>query len=329
MNQSQSGLKKELKTRHMTMISIAGVIGAGLFVGSGSVIHSTGPGAVVSYALAGLLVIFIMRMLGEMSAVNPTSGSFSQYAHDAIGPWAGFTIGWLYWFFWVIVIAIEAIAGAGIIQYWFHDIPLWLTSLILTIVLTLTNVYSVKSFGEFEYWFSLIKVVTIIAFLIVGFAFIFGFAPGSEPVGLSNLTGKGGFFPEGISSVLLGIVVVIFSFMGTEIVAIAAGETSNPIESVTKATRSVVWRIIVFYVGSIAIVVALLPWNSANILESPFVAVLEHIGVPAAAQIMNFIVLTAVLSCLNSGLYTTSRMLYSLAERNEAPRRFMKLAKKA
>lgn len=151
--------------------------------------------------------------------------------------------------FWVIVIAIEAIAGAGIIQYWFHDIPLWLTSLILTIVLTLTNVYSVKSFGEFEYWFSLIKVVTIIAFLIVGFAFIFGFAPGSEPVGLSNLTGKGGFFPEGISSVLLGIVVVIFSFMGTEIVAIAAGETSNPIESVTKATRSVVWRIIVFYVA--------------------------------------------------------------------------------
>lgn len=156
----------------------------------------------------------------------------------------------------------------------------------------------------------------------------FGFAPGSEPVGFSNLTGKGGFFPEGISSVLLGIVVVIFSFMGTEIVAIAAGETSNPIESVTKATRSVVWRIIVFYVGSIAIVVALLPWNSANILESPFVAVLEHIGVPAAAQIMNFIVLTAVLSCLNSGLYTTSRMLYSLAERNEAPRRFMKLSKK-
>ncbi|MCY8490966.1 GABA permease [Bacillus atrophaeus] len=328
MNQSESGLKRGLKTRHMTMISIAGVIGAGLFVGSGSVIHSTGPSAIVSYALAGLLVIFIMRMLGEMSSVNPTSGSFSQYAHDAIGPWAGFTIGWLYWFFWVIVIAIEAIAGAGIIQYWFHDIPLWLTSLLLTILLTLTNVYSVKSFGEFEYWLSLIKVVTIVAFLLIGFAFIFGIAPGSEPVGLSNLTGEGGFFPKGISSVLLGIVVVIFSFMGTEIVAIAAGETSNPVQSVTKATRSVVWRIIVFYVGSIAIVVALLPWNSANILESPFVAVLGHIGVPAAAQIMNFIVLTAVLSCLNSGLYTTSRMLYSLAERKEAPRRFMKLSKK-
>ncbi|MBD0399293.1 GABA permease [Bacillus sp. 2211] len=327
MNQPNS-LSKGLKTRHMTMISIAGVIGAGLFVGSGSVIHSTGPGAIVSYALAGLLVIFIMRMLGEMSSVNPTSGSFSQYAHDAIGPWAGFTIGWLYWFFWVIVIAIEAIAGAGIIQYWFPGIPLWLTSLLLTVLLTLTNIYSVKSFGEFEYWLSLVKVATIVVFLIAGFAFIFGIVPGSKPVGLENLAGSGGFFPKGPSSVLLGIVVVIFSFMGSEIVAIAAGETSNPVESVTKATRSVVWRIIIFYVGSIAVVVTLLPWDSANILESPFVAVLSHIGVPAAAQIMNFIVLTAVLSCLNSGLYTTSRMLYSLAERNEAPRRFMKLSKR-
>lgn len=167
----------------MTMISIAGVIGAGLFVGSGSVIHSTGPGAIVSYALAGLLVIFIMRMLGEMSSVNPTSGSFSQYAHDAIGPWAGFTIGWLYWFFWVIVIAIEAIAGAGIIQYWFPGIPLWLTSLLLTVLLTLTNIYSVKSFGEFEYWLSLVKVATIVVFLIAGFAFIFGIVPAANRSG--------------------------------------------------------------------------------------------------------------------------------------------------
>lgn len=182
MNQPNS-LSKGLKTRHMTMISIAGVIGAGLFVGSGSVIHSTGPGAIVSYALAGLLVIFIMRMLGEMSSVNPTSGSFSQYAHDAIGPWAGFTIGWLYWFFWVIVIAIEAIAGAGIIQYWFPGIPLWLTSLLLTVLLTLTNIYSVKSFGEFEYWLSLVKVATIVVFLIAGFAFIFGIVPAANRSG--------------------------------------------------------------------------------------------------------------------------------------------------
>jgi GABA permease len=322
-----TGLQKGLKERHMTMIAIAGVIGAGLFVGSGAVIHSTGPGAIVSYALAGCLVVLVMRMLGEMAAANPTSGSFSAYAHDAIGPWAGFTIGWLYWFFWVIVIAIEANAGAAIIQYWFNSIPIWLLSLILTILLTLTNIWSVKSYGEFEYWFALIKVASIILFLMIGVAFIFGLYPNSSPIGLKNLIGNGGFMPNGISSILLGIVVVIFSFVGTEIVTIAAGESPEPQKAVTRAIKSVLWRILVFYIGSIAVVVTLLPWNSANVLKSPFVAVLEHVGIPAAAQIMNFIVLTAVLSCLNSGLYTTSRMLYSLAEKGEAPRRFLKLNK--
>ena len=226
MSNMTNGLQKNLKTRHISMISIAGVIGAGLFVGSGAVIHSAGPGSILSYSFAGLLVIFIMRMLGEMACAYPTSGSFSQYASDAIGPWAGFTIGWLYWFFWVIVIAIEAIAGAAIIQYWYGDAPVWLTSLILTILLTLTNIFSVKSFGEFEYWFSLIKVVSIILFLLIGFAFIFGFG-GHHTAGLANLTGNGGFLPNGFGSVLLGIVVVIFSFMGTEIVAIAAGESAD------------------------------------------------------------------------------------------------------
>lgn len=328
MNEKNGELQKGLKKRHMSMMAIAGVIGAGLFVGSGAVIHTTGPGAIVSYALAGGLVILVMRMLGEMAVVNPSSGSFSNYASEAIGHWAGFTIGWLYWFFWVVVIAIEATAGAATLQYWFPEASLWLTVLILTILLTLTNVFSVKSYGEFEYWFSLIKVVSITLFLILGFTFIYGIAPGSDAVGLSNLTGNGGFMPNGVGSVLLGIVVVIFSFMGTEIVAIAAGESSEPRKAVSKATNSVVWRILIFYIGSIAVVVTLLPWDSANILKSPFVAVLEHIGVPAAAQIMNFVVLTAVLSCLNSGLYTTSRMLYSLAEKKEAPRLFLKLNRK-
>ena len=318
-------LKKDLKIRHITMISIGGVIGAGLFVGSGAVVHSAGPGSIVSYALAGLLVIFVMRMLGEMAAVNPTSGSFATYAREAIGPWAGYTIGWLYWFFWVIVIAIEATAGAGIIQYWIPQIPLWLLSLILTILLTLTNVFSVKSFGEFEYWFSFIKVISIVLFLCLGLAVILGFVPGTEAPGTSNLIGQGGFMPNGISSVLLGITVVIFSFMGSEIVAVAAGESAEPVKAVKTATNSVIWRILVFFIGSIAVVVTLLPWNSANILKSPFVAVLEHIGIPAAAQIMNFIVLTAVLSCLNSGLYTNSRMLFSMAERGDAPKSFLKL----
>ncbi|AJO24055.1 gamma-aminobutyrate (GABA) permease [Heyndrickxia coagulans] len=316
-----------MKIRHITMISIGGVIGAGLFMGSGAVIHSAGPGAVISYALAGLLVIFVMRMLGEMASVNPTSGSFSTYAREAIGPWAGYTIGWLYWFFWVIVIAIEATAGAANIQYWFPEMPSWLLSLILTVLLTLTNVYSVKSYGEFEYWFSIIKVATIVLFLLLGLSVIFGIVPGVQSPGLSNLTGNGGFMPNGFGSVLLGITVVIFSFMGTEIVAVAAGESSEPERAVRTATNSVIWRILIFYVGSIAIVATLLPWNSANILKSPFVAVLEHVGIPAAAQIMNFIVLTAVLSCLNSGLYTNSRMLYGMAKAGDAPKIFLKLNK--
>ncbi|WP_211235569.1 GABA permease [Fictibacillus gelatini] len=324
---NENTLQKGLKTRHMSMIAIGGVIGAGLFVGSGAVIHSTGPGAILSYILAGAMVVVVMRMLGEMVAAHPASGSFAEYAREAIGPWAGFTIGWLYWFFWVVVVAIEATAGAGIIQYWLPDVPLWFTCLVLTVLLTLTNVYSVKSFGEFEYWFSMIKVVSIIVFLLMGAAVIFGLIPG-HGAGFSNLTAHGGFMPKGPGSILLGVVVVIFSFMGTEIVTIAAAESAQPQKAISQATNSVIWRILIFYVGSIAVVVTLLPWDSASILKSPYVAVLEKIGVPAAAQIMNFIVLTAVLSCLNSGLYTCSRMLYALAQKGDAPKSFLTLNRK-
>jgi GABA permease len=310
------------------MISIAGVIGAGLFIGSGAVIHTTGPAAIISYSFAGLLVVLLMRMLGEMSAAHPTSGSFSTYAREAIGPWAGFTIGWLYWFFWVVVIAIEATAGAAIVQYWIPDFPLWLMTLILTLILTGTNLFSVKSFGEFEYWFSLIKVVSIGVFLILGLGVIFGWYPGIHATGTVNLIGNGGFMPNGASSVLLGVTIVIFSFMGTEIVAIAAGESEDPVKSVKIATNSVIWRILIFFIGSIAIIVTLLPWNSADILVSPFVAVLDYIGIPAAAQIMNVVVLTAVLSCLNSALYANSRMLYGMAKKGDAPKAFQKLSSK-
>ena len=328
MSTQQGQLKADLKIRHISMISIAGVIGAGLFIGSGAVINSSGPGAILSYAFAGLIVVLVMRMLGEMAAAYPTSGSFSTYASEAIGPWAGFTIGWLYWFFWVVVIAIEAIAGAAIMQYWIPDFPLWLMALILTVLLTITNLFSVKSFGEFEYWFSLIKVVSIGLFLVLGLCVIFGWYPGISAPGTVNLLGNGGFMPTGFSSVLLGITVVIFSFMGTEIVAIAAGESDHPTKAVRIATNSVIWRILIFYIGSIALVVTLLPWNSANILVSPFVAVLDHIGIPAAAQIMNFVVLTAVLSCLNSALYANSRMLFGMASKGDAPKAFLKLSKR-
>ncbi|MED4072812.1 amino acid permease [Priestia endophytica] len=328
MNMEQPQLKKELKIRHITMISLGGIIGAGLFIGSGTLIGQTGPGSIFSYAFAGLFVILIMRMLGEMSTANPSSGSFATYARQALGPWAGYTIGWLYWFFWVIVIAVEAIAGSNIIQYWFPGIPSWAMSLILTFLLTLTNVYSVKSFGEFEYWFSLIKVVSLALFLILGGAIILGLIPGVESPGTTNLVEHGGFLPNGISSVFLGVALVMFSFMGTEIVATAAGESADPEKAITIATRTVIYRILIFYLGSMMILVTLLPWDSPTLLKSPFVSILEMVNVPGAAQIMNFIVLTAVLSCLNSGLYTSSRMLFSMAQKGDAPRMFLKVNKK-
>ncbi len=328
MEQKQNGLQNTLKTRHVTMISIGGIIGAGLFVGSGAVINATGPGAVLSYGIAGLLVILLMRMLGEMASVNPDSGSFATYAREAIGPWAGYTIGWLYWFFWVIVIAIEATAGGAIVHEWIPALPVWLISLILTLLLTLTNIYSVKSFGEFEYWFSMIKVVAIITFMCIGLAILLGFLPGHESPGVSNLTENGGFLPKGLTSIFIGIITVIFSFFGSEIAAIAAGESANPGKAVVTAINSVVLRILLFYIGSVTILVMLLPWNAADLLKSPYVTMLDMVGIPGAAQIMNVVVLVAVLSCLNSALYTNSRMLYALARRGDAPRMLLKVSKK-
>ncbi|MFE4353273.1 amino acid permease [Peribacillus butanolivorans] len=327
MKHQQEELKPGLKQRHLTMISLSGVIGAGLFVGSGIIIGQTGPGAILSYVLAGLIVVLVMRMLGEMATVNPNTGSFAVYAREGIGEWAGFTTGWLYWFFWVIVIALEATAGAAIIHEWLPSVPVWLISLSLIILLKLTNIFSVKSFGEFEYWFSIIKIVSIILFLCLGVAVILGLIPTIKPPGASNLLNFGGFIPNGISSVLVGVAIVFHAFVGVEIPAIAAGETSDPVKSVRSALNSVVWRILIFYIGSIAILVTLLPWNSASLLKSPFVAVLEMMGIPSAALIMNIVVLTALLSCLNSGLYTSSRMLFSLAQKGDAPKLFSKVSK--
>lgn len=325
--EKKTQLQHQLKTRHISMISIGGIIGAGLFVGSGSVINSTGPGAILSYAVAGVLVVFLMRMLGEMATVNPDSGSFATYARQAIGPWAGYTIGWLYWFFWLIVIAIEATAGGAIVHEWIPSIPIWLWSLILTFLLTLTNIFSVKAFGEFEYWFAMIKVIAIVAFMAIGLAIILNLIPSIPSPGVSNLTAHSGFMPKGISSVFVGVVTVVFSYFGAEIAAIAAGESKNPEKSITVAINSVVWRILVFYIGSVFILVMLLPWNAADLLKSPYVTLLNMVGIPAAAQLMNVVVLVAVLSCLNSALYTNSRMIFALAQRGDAPRAFLKLNK--
>lgn len=328
---AQDGLKAGLKNRHLSMIAIGGVIGAGLFVGSKSGIAAAGPAILVSYALVGAMVVFVMRMLGEMAAANPTSGSFSAYADRALGRWAGFTIGWLYWFFWVVVLAVEATAGAEILEGWIPAVPQWAWALIVMVVLTVTNLGSVSSYGEFEFWFAGIKVVAISAFVVIGGLAMFGLLPGSDNpgAGLDNLTAHGGFMPNGPGAILAGVLMVVFSFMGSEIVTLAAGESEDPQRAVTKATNSVIWRIGVFYLGSILVVISLLPWDSKEIAtKGSYVAALDSIGIPHAGQIMNVIVLTAVLSCLNSGLYTASRMAFSLGQRGDAPRAFARANKR-
>ncbi|MFE0100367.1 amino acid permease [Streptomyces sp. NPDC059009] len=319
------GLKAGLKNRHLSMIAIGGVIGAGLFVGSGSGIAAAGPAILISYALVGTMVVLVMRMLGEMAAARPASGSFSTYADQALGRWAGFSIGWLYWFFWVVVLAVEATAGAVILNGWIPAVPQWGWALIVMVVLTATNLVSVGSYGEFEFWFAGIKVVAIGAFVVVGLLAVFGVLPGSDNPGdgLAHLTDAGGFFPKGAGAILTGVLMVVFSFMGSEIVTLAAGESEDPQKAVTKATNSVIWRIGVFYLGSIFVVLTLLPWNDKSITEDgSYVAALNSIGIPHAGQVMNVIVLTAVLSCLNSGLYTASRMAFSLGQRGDAPKAF-------
>ncbi|MFI7007487.1 amino acid permease [Streptomyces sp. NPDC050145] len=324
---SGDGLKAGLKNRHLSMIAIGGVIGAGLFVGSGSGIAAAGPAILISYALVGAMVVFVMRMLGEMAAARPTSGSFSAYADQALGRWAGFSIGWLYWFFWVVVLAVEATAGAKILNGWIPAVPQWGWALLVMLVLTVVNLAAVGSYGEFEFWFAGIKVVAIGAFVVVGLLAVFGLLPGSDNPGsgLAHLTDSGGFFPKGPGAILTGVLMVVFSFMGSEIVTLAAGESEDPQKAVTKATNSVIWRIGIFYLGSIFIVLTLLPWNDKSIVdEGSYVAALNSIGIPHAGQVMDVIVLTAVLSCLNSGLYTASRMAFSLGQRGDAPKAFAK-----
>jgi GABA permease len=320
-------LKKALNDRQLRMIAIGGVIGAGLFVGSGVVIGSTGPGAFIAYALCGFLVIMVMRMLAEMAVANPSTGSFADYARDALGGWAGFSVGWLYWYFWVIIVGFEAIAGAKIVQYWIPGVPLWLVSLILMGAMTATNLFSVSSFGEFEFWFAGIKVAAIIVFLVIGVAYVFGLWPGKS-MDFSNLTAHGGFLPHGALGSTAAIVTVIFSMTGAEVATIAAAESKDPEKAVAKAANSVIMRILIFYVGSIFLLTVILPWNDETVAASPFVAAFTEMGLPYADHIMNAVVLTAVLSCLNSGMYTASRMLFVLAARREAPLQLVAVTKR-
>lgn len=310
-------LKKTLTQRQLSMIAMGGVIGAGLFVGSGAVIGDAGPGTFLTYAGTGVLIIMVMRMLAEMAVANPSTGSFADYARNALGGWAGFSVAWLYWYFWVIVVGFEAVAGAKIIQYWV-DIPLWISALVLMTLMTATNLVSVSSFGEFEFWFAGIKVAAIIFFIACGSLFVLGAWP-DKGMDFSNLWEHGGFLPNGPTALTAGVVTVIFSMVGAEVATIAAAESENPEKAVAKAANSVITRICLFFVGSVFLLAVILPWDSAELSGSPFVAAFTEMGIPYADDIMNAVVLTAVLSCLNSGLYTASRMLFVLAARREAP----------
>lgn len=313
-------LAQGLKPRHVRMLSIAGVIGAGLFVGSGHAISEAGPAVLIAYAAAGALVVLIMRMLAEMAVASPDSGSFSTYADKALGRWAGFTIGWLYWWFWVLVIPLEANAAGTILHAWFPQVAIWQFTFAITLILTVTNLLSVKNYGEFEFWFALIKIVAIIAFLCAAGIAVFGFMPNSTTSGLAHLYDTHGFMPNGLGAVMAAILTTMFSFMGTEIVTIAAAESKNPGKQITQATNSVIWRIALFYLLSIFFVVALVPWNSPGLVQQgSYQTVLQAMGIPHAKLIVDAVVLMAVCSCLNSALYTSSRMLYSLSRRKDAP----------
>jgi GABA permease len=304
----------------MTMISLGGIIGAGLFVGTGPILNQAGPATVLTYLLTGVLLILIMRMLGEMAVAQPSVGSFSDYGRMALGNWAGFSIGWLYWYFWAIVVGFEATVAAGIISGYVSFLPPWLIALALVLLLTATNLYSVGSYGEFEFWFASIKVAAIVIFIVLAIVYLIGLF-GPSP-GLTNLYAKGGFFPNGPLAMFSGVATVIFAFVGAEIVTIAAAESNEPEEGVARATNAVIYRVLLFYVVSVFFVACIVPWNTGfteDIIKSPFTLAFEKIGIPGSGTIMNLVVLTAVLSVLNSSLYTTSRMLFALTRHNDAP----------
>jgi len=315
----------------MTMIAIGGIIGAGLFVGTGPILNQAGPATILTYLITGCILILIMRMLGEMAVARPSVGSFSDYGRMALGNWAGFSIGWLYWYFWAIVVGFEATVAAGILGEYVPGIPPWLISLILILLLTATNLYSVGSYGEFEFWFAGIKVAAIVIFILLAILYVIGLWPGGG-VGLSNLYDEGGFFPNGALAMFSGVATVIFAFVGAEIVTIAASESNEPERGVARATNQVIYRILLFYVGSVFFVAAVVPWNtrfsSEAVLQSPFTIAFQKMGIPFAPTLMNFVVLTAVLSVLNSSLYTTSRMLFALTRHNDAPQFFLNTSRR-
>ena len=322
----EKGLNRQLEKRQLTMIAIGGAIGTGLFLGSGFAVSLAGPGVIISYIPGVFITLIMMYALSEMTVVHPTAGSFGVLAETYINPWAGFVVRYTYWIAQVIAIGGEVTAAATFTKFWFPAVPMVVWVIVYSIALIIVNLSSVKNFGEIEYWFAMIKVSAIVLFIILGIGYIFnGF--GQTAPGLSNLTAHGGFLPNGYSGVLKAMLIVIFSFYGIEVIAVTAGEAKNPEKAIPQAMKSMLFRLSLFYILAIALVVAIVPWTKAGLSESPFVTVFRSVGVPYAAGIMNFVVLTAALSSMNTNLYLTGRMLFSLSRSGHAPKAFGTLSK--
>ena len=324
-------LKRGLKSRHITMISLGGTIGTGLFLASGSAIATAGPGGtLLAYALIGIMVYFLMTSLGEMAAFMPTSGSFSTYATRFVDPALGFALGWNYWYNWAITIAAEIAAVSIIMKYWFPNSPSLLWAVLFIVIILTFNLLSVKAYGESEYWFAMIKVATVIIFIIVSFLMIFGLLGGNDPVGFKNFFVDDAPFHGGFMAMFGIFLAAGFSFQGTEMLGVTAGETDDPGKNIPKAVRSVFWRILLFYIFAIAAIGLLIPYTDGRLLSediatSPFTIVFENLGIAFAASVMNAIILTAMLSAGNSGLYAASRMLFQLAVDGKAPKLFARV----
>lgn len=330
-NNSTNELKRTMKTRHLFMISLGGVIGSGLFLGSGYTISEAGPmGAILSYLVGGLIMFLTMLCLGELSVAMPVSGSFQTYTTKFIGPGTGFALGWLYWLGWSVTVALEFLAAGQLMERWFPDVPVWIWSAIFAVVLFSLNALSARAFAETEFWFSSIKILAILLFIVLGGAALFGFIDlkdGQEAPFLSNFTAHG-LLPNGFSALIITMIAVNFSFQGTELIGIAAGESENPEKTIPKSIKQTVWRTLVFFVLAIFVVAGLIPMEKAGVIESPFVVVFDSIGIPYAADIMNFVILTALLSVGNSGLYAATRMLYAMSKEKMASPALTKVNKK-
>ncbi|MEU6240583.1 amino acid permease [Streptomyces sp. NPDC047024] len=323
----EEGYERGLGSRQVQMIAIGGAVGVGLFLGAGANIAKAGPSLILMYALAGAIIFFIMRALGELLLYRPVSGSFAEYSREFLGPFFGYFTGWTYWLMWVVTGMAELTAAAIYVNYWFPAVPQWVTALVFLVVLFGVNLISVKLFGELEFWFSMVKVTALIGMIVIGLGVLtFGFSAAGDTASVSNLYAFDGFFPKGIGSSLMTLQGVMFAYLAVELVGVTAGESEDPEKTLPKAINTLPWRIALFYVGALTVILCVVKWTEFSPGVSPFVKAFAEIGIPAGAGVVNFVVLTAALSSCNSGMYSTGRMLRNLADSGEAPRIFSRLS---